>query len=193
MRIEIIYCYPQRKLDLDLNNSKYKLMLNNAIELYEQILKITTNFENKLLNNIDLVEKYLQDERCTQYRRYISLILRKSKHPLKDECSKIEYEKTLQSIKSKYQALFNNGFEIKQLSLGDKTVDLNRFNYYDLMIDDNQLHRKIIFDAYTEKYAKCNEILANLYLAKLKNDISLARQQKKIRLLLLLRGLKNLV
>lgn len=61
------------------------------------------------------------------------------------------------------------------------------------MIDDNQLHRKIIFDAYTEKYAKCNEILANLYLAKLKNDISLARQQKKIRLLLLLRGLKNLV
>lgn len=39
MRIEILYCYPQRKLDLDLNNSKYKLMLNNAIELYEQILK----------------------------------------------------------------------------------------------------------------------------------------------------------
>lgn len=176
-QIEMIYCYPKRNLDLDIKNDKYKLMLNDALTLYQEILKIISIFENKLLDNIELVEKYLKNERCSNYRRYINLILRKKQHIISDIDYKSKYEEKIHDIKSKYQALFNNGFEIKDLSIGDKKVDVNRFNYNDLILDKNQTNRKIIFDAYSKEYEKCNEIIANLYLDKLKNDIELATKE----------------
>lgn len=178
MKIEIIYCYPKRHLDLDLKNDKYKSMFNGALALYQKILKLINIFENKLLDNVDLVNKYLDNEKCSNYRRYINLILRKKQHIISDKNYKSKYEEILHDIKNRYQALFNNGFEIKNLTIRDKNVDVNRFNYNDLMLDNNQNNRKIIFNAYTKEYEKCNEILANLYLDKLKNDIDLAKKEK---------------
>ena len=46
------------------------------------------------------------------------------------------------------------------------------------MLDKNQNHRKIIFDAYTKEYKKCNKIIADLYINKLKNDIALSKTEK---------------
>lgn len=178
MKIEIIYCYPKRHLDLDLKNDKYKSMFHDALTLYQEILKLINIFENKLLDNVDLVHKYLDNKKCSSYRRYINLILRKKQHILSNENYKFKYEEILHDIKNRYQALFNNGFEVKNLTIGDKRIDVNRFNYNDLMLDNNQNNRKIIFNAYTKEYEKCNEILANLYLDKLKNDIDLAKKEK---------------
>lgn len=176
--IEVIYCYPKRNLDIDLNNNKYGEMFKEALELYQKILKLINNFENKLLDNYEIVSEYLKDERCLLHKRYIYLILRRKEHILKDKNYKLNYETKLQDIKNKYQVLFNNGFELEQLSLGDKTVNVSRFNYNDLMLDENQNHRKIIFDAYTKEYEKCNKILAYLYLDKLKNDIDLSKKER---------------
>lgn len=176
--IEIIYCYPKRHLDIDLNNEKYKVMFNEALVLYQEILKLINKFENKLLDNSKEVNNYLKDKKCFKHKRYIYLILRRKNHILKDRDYKANYEAISQDIKNKYQSLFNNGFELEQLSLGDKVVNVNRFNYNDLMIDNNQNHRKIIFDAYTKEYEKCNLILTDLYLNKLKNDIELSKKEK---------------
>lgn len=175
--IEVVYCYPRRNLDIDLDNEKYNEMFKEALELYQEILKLINNFENKLMDNYEIVNEYLKDERCLFHKRYINLILRRKKHILKDKDYKLNYETKLQDVKNKYQVLFNNGFELEQLSLGDKTVNVNRFNYNDLMLDKNQNHRKIIFDAYTKEYEKCNKTLASLYLDKLKNDIALSKEE----------------
>ena len=176
--IEVIYCYPRRNLDIDLNNEKYKEMFNEALELYQKILKLINDFENKLMDNYEIVNEYLEDEKCLFHKRYISLILRRKKHILKDENYKLNYENKRQDIKNKYQSLFNNEFELEQLSLGDKVVNVNRFNYNDLMLDKNQNHRKIIFDAYTKEYEKYNKIIADLYISKLRNDIDLSKAEK---------------
>ena len=174
--IEVIYCYPRRNLDIDLNNEKYKEMFKCALDLYQKILLLISDFENKLMDNCDIVYEYLKDKRCLKHKRYIGLILRRSKHILKDKSYKLNYETKLQDIKSGYQNLFNNGFEV-DLLLGDRSVTVNRFNYNDLMIDKNQVCRKKIFDAYTSEYEKFNDIFANLYLDKLKNDISLSKAE----------------
>lgn len=175
--IEIIYCYPRRNLDIDLNNKKYNTMFKKGLDLYQKILKLINIFENQLMNNYKIVNEYLKNERCLFHKRYINLILHKRTHILKDKNYKSNYEIKLQNIKNKYQVLFNNGFELEQLSLGDKVVNVNRFNYNDLMLDANQKHRKIIFDAYTKEYEKCNKVLANLYICKLKNDIALSKKE----------------
>ena len=175
--IEVIYCYPKRNLDINLNNEKYTKMFEEALSLYQKILEVINSFENKLRDNYEIVSKYLKDERCLVHKRYMYLILRRRKHILKNKSYKLNYETKLQNIKNKYQSLFNNGFELEQLSLGDKVVNVNRFNYNNLMLDKNQNHRKIIFDAYTKEYQKSNKILANLYINKLKNDIDLSKNE----------------
>lgn len=175
--IEVIYCYPKRNLDINLNNEKYTKMFEEALSLYQKILEVINSFENKLRDNYEIVSEYLKDERCLVHKRYMYLILRRRKHILKNKSYKLNYETKLQNIKNKYQSLFNNGFELEQLSLGDKVVNVNRFNYNNLMLDKNQNHRKIIFDAYTKEYQKSNKILANLYINKLKNDIDLSKNE----------------
>lgn len=175
--IEVIYCYPKRNLDINLNNEKYTKMFEEALSLYQKILEVINSFENKLRDNYEIVSEYLKDERCLVHKRYMYLILRRRKHILKNKSYKLNYETKLQNIKNKYQSLFNNGFELEQLSLGDKVVNVNRFNYNNLMLDENQNHRKIIFDAYTKEYQKSNKILANLYINKLKNDIDLSKNE----------------
>ena len=62
--IEIIYCYPKRHLDIDLNNEKYKVMFNEALVLYQEILKLINKFENKLLDNSNEVNNYLVVRYC---------------------------------------------------------------------------------------------------------------------------------
>ena len=124
--IEVVYCYPRRNLDIDLDNEKYNEMFKEALELYQEILKLINNFENKLMDNYEIVNEYLKDERCLFHKRYINLILRRKKHILKDNDYKLNYETKLQDVKNKYQVLFNNGFELEQLSLGDKTVNVIR-------------------------------------------------------------------
>ena len=181
--IEVIYCYPKRNLDINLNNEKYTKMFEEALSLYQKILEVINSFENKLRDNYEIVSEYLKDERCLVHKRYMYLILRRRKHILKNKSYKLNYETKLQNIKNKYQSLFNNGFELEQLSLGDKVVNVNRFNYNNLMLDKNQNHRKIIFDAYTKEYQKSNKILANLYINKLKNDIDLSKNEEYASLL----------
>lgn len=181
--IEVIYCYPKRNLDINLNNEKYTKMFEEALSLYQKILEVINSFENKLRDNYEIVSEYLKDERCLVHKRYMYLILRRRKHILKNKSYKLNYETKLQNIKNKYQSLFNNGFELEQLSLGDKVVNVNRFNYNNLMLDKNQNHRKIIFEAYTKEYQKSNKILANLYINKLKNDIDLSKNEEYASLL----------
>ena len=183
MRIETVYCYPRRNLDLNLKDEHYKEMLDKALDLYQKILKLGSIFENKLISNLLVVNEYLKDERLYVHRRYINLIVRKGSHGIASD-SKAEYERKIQDIKSSYQALFNNGFSIENLNLSDRSVDLNRFNYNDLILDSNQKNREIIFNAYTSEYEKYNKVLADLYIDKLKNDIDLSKKEGYSSLLL---------
>ena len=62
MRIETVYCYPRRNLDLNLKNEHYKEMLDKALDLYQEILKLGSIFENKLISNLSVVNEYLKDD-----------------------------------------------------------------------------------------------------------------------------------
>lgn len=172
--IEIVYCYPRRNLDLDITNEKYQQMFNKALELYQDILKLINLFEKIIINNIDIVNDYLNCDEFSEYKRYINLIIRKKDHMLEDDEFKAKYVKKVEEIKSKYQTLFNNGFEIKNIQIEGKKVDINRKNYNELMLDKNQSNRKIVFDAYTKEYENCNEVLASIFIEKIKTDLELA-------------------
>ena len=78
-------------------------------------MKLIYHFEQNILENSDLVKKYLEDKKVSFYKRYINLILRRKDHLLKNDTQKIKYEQNNQEIKQNYENMFNNGFKIEML------------------------------------------------------------------------------
>ena len=178
--IEQIYCYPKRHLDIDLTLTKYQEMFQKALDLYGKIQIINSNFEKEIISNYDLAEDYLKDSKLSKYYRYLYLILRRRDHIIADDTSDIysKYIENDQKMKAEYRALFNNEIVFKTVDINGNTIEINRNNYNDLILDKNQKNRKIIFDTYTDAYAKANDILAELYIKKLKNDITVSKLEK---------------
>lgn len=155
-------------------------MFQKAIELYNKIQKINSIFENEIIANNDLVTNYLKDAKLNRYYRYIYLILRKKEHILSEDKMDIynEYIDNDHKIKSSYQNLFNSEVQFKTALVNGSVIEINKQNYNDLILDKNQETRKIVFDTYTDAYISANEILAGLYIKKLKNDITVSKLEK---------------
>lgn len=175
--IERIYCYPKRHLDIDLTLDKYNNMFQRALELYRRIQKINSIFESAIISNNTLVTNYLKDSKLNKYYRYIYLILRRNAHILLEDKMDIytKYTDNEHKIKSSYQNLFNDEIQFKTALVNGNVIEINKQNYSDLILDKSQEMRKIVFDTYTEAYIKANDILANLYIEKLNNDITVSK------------------
>ncbi len=175
--IEKIYCYPKRNLDIDLTLDKYNNMFQKALELYSRIQKINSAFENQIITNSDLVKVYLGNPKLNKYYRYIHLILRKKSHILPK--AKIDtystYIDNVHKIKGSYQNLFDGEVKFEKALVNGNVIEVNKQNYSDLILDKNQETRKIVFDTYTDAYINVNNILADLYIKKLKNDITVSK------------------
>lgn len=175
-RIEKIYCYAKRHLDIDSTLNSYKLMLEQALTLYSDIQKINNDFENRIINNEKLVLQYLDQKELKYYQRYINLILRRKKHILKlDNC---DYTITMNQIRQSYQNLFTNTIIFDNVIIDGERRIINRNNYQNLLLNEKQENRKIVYDIYTDAYAKATGIISKLYITKLKEDIKLSKQQK---------------
>lgn len=181
MLIEKIYCYPRRHLDIDCTLEKYKKMLNDALNLYNQIQILNNKFENKIIDNDKLVIKYLENEELKHYDRYIKLILRRKKHI--SIVTKGDYTSRLNKIREDYQKLFTDAVNFGEIVIDGEVKQLNRNTYNDLILNAKQENRKIVYDAYTKAYILVNDELTNLYISKLNEDINLSKQEKYASLL----------
>ena len=177
LQIEIVYCYPRRHLDISLKDEKYHNLLAKAINSYNHLLKLIYHFEQNILENSDLVKKYLEDKKVSFYKRYINLILRRKDHLLKNDTQKIKYEQNNQEIKQNYENMFNNGFKIENALVDGEKIEINRFNYNRLLLDKSPSKRRVIFELYTKEYIKNNDVLTQLYLSKLQNEIELSKKE----------------
>ena len=74
-QIEKIYCYPKRFLDIDNQDKEHQNMFNEALRIYEQIVKLSQFFEKFILKNIENIQKFVDEN--PYYNRYLSLYLRK--------------------------------------------------------------------------------------------------------------------
>ena len=61
-------------------------------------MKLIYHFEQNILENSDLVKKYLEDKKVSFYKRYINLILRRKDHLLKMILRKLNMNKIIKKL-----------------------------------------------------------------------------------------------
>lgn len=174
--IEKLYCYMNRHLDLDSTLTDYRKNLDKVLALYNDFQKIDNEFESNVITNSELVKQYLKDNRLKTYTRYLYRILRRKDHIISayDGENYCNYTNAIHGIKSDYQALFSNDIKFKNVIVNGEARELNRTNYNDLILSKKQKDRKTIFNTYTEAYKNAIDLIADLYIKKLKNDIKIA-------------------
>ena len=172
--IEKLYCYMNRHLDLDSTLSDYRKKLDFVIELYNEYQSIDNKFENDIIDNSQIITKFLENQKTDKYNRYLRSILRRKEHIIKNNNNYGEYVSESHKIKSTYQSLFSNEIKFKNVIIDGVEKEVNRTNFSNLMLSKNQNDRKNVFNTYTEAYKNSIAIIANLYINKISNDIKIS-------------------
>ncbi len=176
--VEKLYCYAKRHLDVNSTLKDYKKKLEDALSLYSEIQKVNAIFENKIIQNNKVVLEYLNENQFKEYVRYFSSILRRNQHISLNEEAQANHDLIESKLKQEYQDMFQSDVSFENVNIDGENKILNRNTYNNLIINSRQSNRKLVFDTYTKAYQSCNQKLTDIYLKKLKNDITLAQKEK---------------
>ncbi len=176
-QIEKIYCYPKRFLDINNQDKEHQNMFNEALQIYEQIVKLSQFFEKFILENAKDVQTFMAEN--PYYNRYLSLYLRKREFQVENE----ELFAFLQHEQITFQELYRSLSE-NDLSFGyvtdeeGKEVLLTRKLYQDLLLSQKEEIRKNAYTVYNEAYQKIQNTLAILLNKKYEIEFKQAQAQK---------------
>ena len=176
-QIEKIYCYPKRFLDINNQDKEHQNMFNEALQIYEQIVKLSQFFEKFILENAKDIQTLMAEN--PYYNRYLSLYLRKREFQVENE----ELFAFLQHEQITFQELYRSLSE-NDLSFGyvtdeeGKEVLLTRKLYQDLLLSQKEEIRKNAYTVYNEAYQKIQNTLAILLNKKYEIEFKQAQAQK---------------
>lgn len=179
--IERVYCYSKRHLDQDFTQEQYDKMMKDALGLYNEYQLLNEEFNQVVVENEEKVKDYLTSKNLKKYERYIYLILRKKMHLITDSEQKKSYPDQINKvheIKGKYQKLFKDEVRFEDVLIDGETKELNRTSYSSLIQAKTQEERKQVYDKYTKGFSSVIDKIADLYVAKLNNDISVSKLEK---------------
>ena len=174
--IERAYCYKRRCIDLDSTNTIAKDDFSIILNLYSNYQNIENTFHKILTENENRISSWIDNE-LLDYKRYIELILRKNDHIVEDASIFKEYQFELKRIKEEYQALISS-ITFGSINIDGKTIDITRDNFDKLMLQSNREIKKEIYEKYNSAYKEIADKLGELYIAKLRNDIKIAKSEK---------------
>lgn len=176
-QIEKIYCYPKRFLDIDNQDKEHQNMFNEALQIYEKIVKLSQFFEKFILKNIENIQKFVDEN--PYYNRYLSLYLRKKEFQVENEelFAFLHHEQiTFQEL---YRSLSENDLSFGYVTNEEgKEVHLTKKLYQELLLSEKAEIRKKAYTVYNEAYQKIQNTLAILLNKKYEIEFKQAQAQK---------------
>lgn len=167
--IERVYCYPRRFLDLNINDEVHKRMFDEALNIYNDVLKLTSRFMDVVLKYKKQVCEYLKQNEAVYYKRYYEILF--NSNAIKNDG---DIFKVYQSIRNEYQSLISN-ILYKEIEVDGKIFLVNEKNYSNLLLNDDRNIREKSFLLLNEAYLDISDEITDLYIRKLKNDIELSK------------------
>lgn len=171
-KIERVYCYPRRFLDLDIEDKQHKEAFNEALNIYQSILKHTSAFESLAIEHKKEIEEFLKDENASYYKRYYEIMFAKCLHVSSND----DWFKNYQIIRNEYQSLISE-LEFGKINVNGKDIVVNNDGYSNLLLNEDRGVRKSAYNAINEAYLSVADEITNLFLRKLKNDIESAKNK----------------
>ena len=176
-QIEKVYCYPKRFLDINNQDEEHQNMFNEALQTYEQIVKLSQSFENFILKNVVSIQKFIDEN--PYYNRYLSLYLRKKEFQVENEelFAFLHHEQI--AFQELYRSLSENDLSFGYVTNEEgKKVLLTKKLYQELMLSKKVEIRKEAYTVYNEAYQKIQNTLAVLLNKKYEIEFKQAQAQK---------------
>lgn len=169
-----MYCFPRRFIDIDINDEKHMRMFNEALEIYNRIVALSSKFEVLIRDNKKKVCEYLLDDSLKYYHRYYEILFNRLDHVNESED---ESFRIYQGIRDEYQKIMAN-LEYYKVNINGDDVLIDNINYNKYIDNEDGQIRKSVSDAYTRSYRDHEEEIFALYINKLKNDIENSQNKK---------------
>ncbi len=152
-----IYVYAHSKHDENVEDSKYDLMLNQAVSLYFKFIEASSYLKPEILkgNKITL-NKYLKSTKLKKYHFYLSKLIRQKEHTLSEKEEKIISKLSATSdLNSNISEVLTNGI----IDYGKIVVDgvetvLTNNNYRDIITNKNRNTRIEAYNMMTSSLKK---------------------------------------
>lgn len=175
--IDRTFSYAKRQVHKNLTQTEYKEKMKKTLDLYGKLQIISNEFDRCIIEKSDIVTIYLQNPILSQYKRLINLIIRKKAHLISNSDILIDYSNKLQEIRNSYQDILVNKIKETEIVYEGETITITRNNINELLLDDNQEKRKLIYQAYMKLISKYGKEIKKLYKSKLTIEIELSRQR----------------
>ncbi|MDD3340896.1 MAG: M3 family metallopeptidase [Bacilli bacterium] len=175
-QIERLYCYGQRKLDLDAKDEEAGKQKKEALSLFHTFTLASNTLETDIIKNKDTLLETIQKKEYQKYTFYIQNIIKQQMHAIKEEDLKIwnQFKKDQIDIPKTYRAILRE--ELVDGTILDENgeeITVNPLVYETLSKSKNRDVRRNSFIAYYESLKTVGPLLAPLLDKKLEEELFL--------------------
>lgn len=177
IQIEKLYLYARCKLDENIENNEYSLMLNKALSLYNNFLLKEAFIKPEIIKaSKEKLNKYLNDPLLLKYNFYLNNLIREQEHYLNE--SEEQIVSKLTSISDSYEnmsnMLTNSIIDYGNIIIDSKEVKLLNSNYRDIITNKDRNVRKEAFYKLTDNLKKYENLYGTNLISNMKLTKNLA-------------------
>ena len=168
--VEKLTVYASMCADVDPNDAIVQENLSKSQSLMDEQSASLCFIENEIIAHKSLIESYLKDEECKDYRYFISEIFRTIPHRLDDQGEKLLAEVSILAKNPE------DTFKSFQLSFEPVMVDgkeefLNDATYQSFLHNKDQRVRKEAFEHYMKEYQNYQNVFMNTLSGHAKGQV----------------------
>lgn len=165
---EKLYVYSNQKYHQDMSNAKYQAYAGKAQNLVISLSGAASFFEPEILNmDENVLKSWLEDERLTDYRRYISEILRSKEHTLDKKTEEIlAKSRKMSSAPENIYSMYNGAdIDFPEIENTGEKIKITHGNFIPIMSGTDRELRKKAFKGVYNTYGSMKNTIAATFNA----------------------------
>lgn len=165
---EKLYVYSNQKYHQDMSNAKYQAYAGKSQNLVISLSGAASFFEPEILNmDEDILKSWLEDDRLTNYRRYISEILRSKEHTLDKKTEEIlAKSRKMSSAPENIYSMYNGAdIDFPEIENNGEKIKITHGNFIPIMSGTDRELRKKAFKGVYNTYGSMKNTIAATFNA----------------------------
>lgn len=165
---EKLYVYSNQKYHQDMSNAKYQAYAGKSQNLVISLSGAASFFEPEILNmDEDILKSWLEDARLTDYRRYISEILRSKEHTLDKKTEEIlAKSRKMSSAPENIYSMYNGAdIDFPEIDNNGEKIKITHGNFIPIMSGTDRELRKKVFKGVYNTYGSMKNTIAATFNA----------------------------
>lgn len=175
--IDKLYCYANSKLDENIENNKYSLMLEEVTTLHYEYSSLFAYLTPEILKGTtSKLKKYASMKELSKYSFYLTNVIREKKHQLSEKEEKIVNKLTRNILvpENISNILMNSVTSFGSLVVDGSPTELLNSNYRTIITNKDRETRKKAYDMLTTKLRKYENIYSANLISSMKTTKNLA-------------------